>query len=153
MLFPALMLALYALRTFSILDWPLSLQWVLGSMFVFSLIIMRIDRAIENRLTRIIPITLVLVMPYAYGLSIIANTYLDNAEAQIYSVVIADKHQTTGKSPTWKLTLSSWAERNSGDEVRVTPAYWGSVQVGDVVSIELHPGALHMPWYRVVMAK
>ena len=155
MIFPALMLALYALRSHfnSILDWPLSLQWTLGGMLAFSLIIMRIDRAIGDRPARIIPIAFVIAMPYAYGLSTIANSIFDNAAAKNYSVAVTEKHKTTGKNPAWKLTLGSWAGRNGGDEISVTPSYWNVIQAGDVVTIELHPGALHMPWYRVVVPK
>lgn len=153
MIFPALMLAMYALRSYSnsILDWHLSLQWTLVGMLAFCLIILRIDRAIRSRPAKIIPIALVLAMPYAYGLSTTANTIFDHSVAKTYSVVVTDKHQTSGKSSASKLTLGPWAERNGGDEVRVTPSYWNAVHAGDIVTIELHPGALHMPWYRVVV--
>jgi hypothetical protein len=151
MIFPALMLAMYALRSYSILDWTLSLQWALGGMIVLCLIIMKIDRTISSHPVKVIPIALVMAMPYAYGLSTIVNTTFDYSAPASYSALVSEKHRTTGKSPAWKLTLSPWAGRSGGDEVRVSPSYWNSVRAGDVVTIELHQGALHMPWYHVVV--
>lgn len=148
---PSLSLAMYALRSYSIiLDWTLLLQWSLGGAIAFSLVTFWIDPEVRKRPLKILPVILVMGLPYAYGIGAISNAGLDASAPRSYQTQVNEKLRITGKNPEWKLILGPWAGRPAGDEVRVTPSCWNSVYTGDMVTIELHQGALHVAWYRVI---
>ncbi len=86
---------------------------------------------------------------YAYGLTATADTLGDRGAATSYETEVMSKHVSHGRSTTYYLDLAPWGPFTFVHQVRVPSSTYRAVVEGDEVCVQLHPGALHVPWYRV----
>jgi hypothetical protein len=86
---------------------------------------------------------------YAYGLTSAVDTLADRAAATNYETTVLSKHVSRGRSTTYYLDLAPWGPFTFAPQVKVPSSTYRAVAEGDEVCIQLHPGALHLPWYRV----
>jgi hypothetical protein len=87
---------------------------------------------------------------YSAGFGAMADTISDRAPAKTYTADVLHKRISRGRSTSYYLTLSPWGPIASPDEVSVSLKVFHSFNVGDQVCLNLHPGSLHAPWYRLV---
>lgn len=104
----------------------------------------------SRRSFAIVIASLGLSVAYGFGLGFAANRYLDHAPAQTYRAEIASKSTSTGRNgTTYYLHLNPWGPMTDEDKVDVSSSFYRSLNEGDTVCLELHPGALKMGWYTV----
>lgn len=86
---------------------------------------------------------------YSFGLGIVADTLGDHGQAQTFAAQVVGKHVTHGRSTSYSLTLSAWGPFETTNRMGVSSGTYGTVDIGDRVCLSLHPGNLHIPWYRM----
>lgn len=81
-----------------------------------------------------------------------ANGALDRFPPVQISSRVMTKTIVTGKGVSYRLVVSpSWRGRDD-EHLQVTRAIFLSVQVGDTVTIDVHHGAIGIPWFSNVKA-
>ncbi len=93
-----------------------------------------------------------LMISSLYGFGVI--TQLDflpgQAPPQSFTAQVTGQHSSHGRSTTYYLDLDPWGPIESRNSISVPWSVYNSTQPGDWICIELHPGALHVPWYQRV---
>src|SRR5580658_5333865 len=108
----------------------------------------------SGRAFGIVIASLGLSIGYGVGLGFAANRYLDHAPTETYHAEIASKSTSTGRhGTTYYLHLNPWGPMTEEDRVDVSSLIYRSVKEGDVVCLELHPGALKMGWYTLEICR
>lgn len=87
---------------------------------------------------------------YGWGLAATADTVPDRATPETFATTVVDKHETHGRSTSYHLDLAPWGPEQEQNEVTVSHSAYDNASIGDSVCLELHPGVLHVQWYRVV---
>jgi hypothetical protein len=109
----------------------------------------KLDPAVRGKWGRVVGLAL-LCTPYGYGLATELNAVLDHSPPATYSVHVTEKHVSRGRrSNCYKLRLEPWGARLDGKTVFVPRALYRATQVGDIVCLDLKPGALRLAWYVV----
>lgn len=86
---------------------------------------------------------------YSYSLAMVADTLGDRGAVQTYSAQVLGKHMSSGRSTSYNLSLAPWGPKTEPSRVGVSSSTYRAVSPGDEVCLQLHPGNLHAPWYRV----
>jgi hypothetical protein len=92
----------------------------------------------------------IIIMCYSFGTYVISNCLFDNTEPEIFSSEVTDKETSSGKSPTYYLTLKPWGPRTEAKGVTVTKEEYEATEKGDTVNVYLRQGLLGTPWFYVV---
>jgi hypothetical protein len=145
---PSLGLALRAILDFNLLEWKPILFITLLISVIMTAAIFGSDPGIRRRVVGLV-LLFCFCAVYGYGLSVQANSLLDRSPAQIFRTAVVDKHVTEGRSTTYYLHLQPWGPETDVTEVSVSSQLYNSSNRGDTVCIDLHPGALRVPWYLV----
>jgi hypothetical protein len=86
---------------------------------------------------------------YAGGVAGAANALFDRSKATGYTVPVVGGHVSSGRSTTYYLRLAPWGPVTDEKDVSVPSHLYHGMEIGDVVCISLHAGALHAPWFTV----
>lgn len=86
---------------------------------------------------------------YSYALVAVSDTLGDRGETRTYSAQVLGMHESHGRSTSYTLTLAPWGSLQDTSNVGVSSTTYRALTLGDEVCIQLHPGNLHIPWYRV----
>lgn len=86
---------------------------------------------------------------YSYSLAMVADTLGDHGDVQTYSAQVLGKHISSGRSTSFYLQLAPWGPKTEPSQVSVSSSTYRAVTPGDEVCLQLHPGNLHAPWYRL----
>jgi heme-degrading monooxygenase HmoA len=86
---------------------------------------------------------------YSYPLAVTVDTLGDHGATGNYAVQVLGMHVSRGRSTSYYLRLAPWGSVATSDQVSVSAATYNAVQPGDEVCVQVHPGNLHVPWYRV----
>ncbi|HEY6464437.1 MAG TPA: hypothetical protein VIY69_00515 [Candidatus Acidoferrales bacterium] len=84
---------------------------------------------------------------YFYGAVAEANAVFDRSAAQTYEATVLGKAFSGGRGGQYSLELAPWGPQERATSVSVTQGIYHSAQVGQSVCVELHSGALKVPWY------
>ena len=85
---------------------------------------------------------------YSYGSIAEANVLLDRSTPRTFTATVLRKHFSSGRSGTiLYLQLGPWGPRSEGSDVIVTSSLYRVMAPGQIVCVELLPGALKIPWY------
>jgi len=88
---------------------------------------------------------------YGYGLTVAANTLPDRSKAASYIVLVTGKYATSGsRSTTYYLNLEPWGPIQKPNVLTVSRDFYQAAAPGDGVCLDLHAGALRVPWYKLV---
>jgi hypothetical protein len=88
---------------------------------------------------------------YGYGLAVVADTLPDRSKSTSYTVTITGKHATSGsRTTTYYLNLEPWGPIEKPNVVTVSRDFYRDAAPGDGVCLDLHAGALRVPWYKLV---
>jgi hypothetical protein len=147
---PGAVLSIRALYDLSLLHWQKLVAPVLFVTIVLTAFIASADPSIARRRWPLLAIFLLSAF-YGAGATTLANALLDRSEPQIYETKILHKHVSTGRHTSWELELAPWGPQNQSAEVSVPRTLYNSVQPGDIVCIQYHPGTLKIPWYLVAL--
>jgi hypothetical protein len=74
----------------------------------------------------------------------------DTSQPQSFTVQVVGKHLSRGRSTTYYLDLAPWGPVDRTNSISVPSTLYRNTVEGDDVCLDLHAGALHMPWYRRV---
>jgi hypothetical protein len=78
-----------------------------------------------------------------------ADALLDRSSPRGFISRVVRKRVSTGRSTSYRLTISPWGPQSDFTDVRVSARDYNAVQSGDPVCILLFPGALRISWYLV----
>lgn len=148
LLSPGFLLMLRAVTDINVLDWQRQMLWaVLITVALMIAVVWALPAA--RKKPGSIALTVVLLLAYGYGASALWNALLDRSSPTNYSTRVCGKHVTSGRHRTPELQLEAWGPETSISEVAVAWDLFRSTKIGDYVCVQLHPGALGVPWYRV----
>lgn len=85
---------------------------------------------------------------YSYGVMVHADAFFDRKPAQLVAATVKYKTIIHGKSWSYELRLSPVGDE-ADPTVKVSPQLYNATEIGGAVCINLHSGALEIPWYRV----
>jgi hypothetical protein len=139
---------LRALQDVLILDWPRLLLWAAAVALVLMGSVVWAVPSTREKLG-MVTLTLVLILAYGYGVSAIGDAMLDRSNGSSYTTTVDGKHVTSGRHKRPMLRLAPWGPRAAEDDVTVPWDLYYHTNAGDKVCVQLHPGALGVPWYRV----
>jgi hypothetical protein len=113
--------------------------------------------AVADRKTRSQPAILVIcgliAGIYFFGVIGEANALLDHSPASAVRSQIIDKHVSSGKATTYHFRLAPWGPVTEPSDVSVPHDLYDRLQPGNPVCIQLHSGALDMPWFVVLACR
>jgi hypothetical protein len=93
---------------------------------------------------------LIFTISYSFGATVQANALLDKSVPVTYRVVVLRKSVYNDRRVTdWELWLAPWGPREEAKSVSVASSLYRSVAPGQSVCVDLHGGALKIPWYVV----
>jgi hypothetical protein len=93
---------------------------------------------------------LIFTASYFFGATVQANALFDRSVPVIYRVVVLRKHVSSGRyAMYWELWLAPWGPRQEAQSEWVAPSLYRSVAPGQSVCVDLHAGALKIPWCAV----
>jgi len=110
------------------------------------------DAALRKR-AWIALVFLLLFAAWGYGASVEANALLDRGPAQLFETRVLGKTVSRGKTTTYALRLAPWGPRTEADDAEVPRIVFENVREGDAVVVRMKPGALGLPWFRVVLRR
>jgi hypothetical protein len=90
---------------------------------------------------------LVIAFPYAPSTLALANQAFDLAAPTPLRVAVTGKRMSAARGRILYLRVPPWGLRRRANEVEVARELYDAVPVGGWVCLQLHPGALGMPWY------
>lgn len=93
--------------------------------------------------------TLMVAVLYAYGAVTMSDACFDGSTGEHYSAAVLGGHVNHGRSTSYYLRLAPWGPVTGMGDVKVPSRLYHSTAPGDFVCLDLHPGWLHVPWFRV----
>ncbi len=88
-----------------------------------------------------------LLAAYPAGSIAIANSLFDGNESKAYRVEVLQQRQTVGKGATQYFKVPAWGPYEDVNEIRVSRDLYLHTDVGQVICVLRHPGALGLEWY------
>jgi hypothetical protein len=141
-------LMIRAMLDVQVVDWQ-RLAWVTAAGTAACALILVVFVAELRKNAGSLGLTSLLIAPYAFGLSSLANVYFDDSEGESYAVKVADTRISHDKSTHYYLRLEPWGPRTEADEVDVGREFYGQVSRGDTVCVYVHRGAFAIRWFYV----
>jgi hypothetical protein len=87
---------------------------------------------------------------YGYGLVSVLDILPDRSTPEFFATQVQSKHISRGKSTTYYLDLAPWGPIQVSNRLKVPSAIYNGTVEGQQVCLELHTGALLIPWYKRV---
>ena len=148
LLSPGLLLMLRAILDVHMLDWQGPMLWtVLVTIALIAAVVWVLPAA--RKKPGGVALIGVFLLAYGYGASALGNALLDRHPSTSYTAQVTGKHVTGGRNRTPELQLAAWGPKEAGSQVAAPWDVYRSTGIGDTVCVQLHPGALGVPWYRV----
>lgn len=90
---------------------------------------------------------LVFFIPASYGSLVYLNTFFDHTPPQMFETTIYDKRISKRRTTSYFLMVKPWGPVKSAVSLSVKKKKYEAAAIGEVVKMELHSGALGVPWY------
>jgi hypothetical protein len=87
---------------------------------------------------------------YGWGLAATADAVLDKSAPGSYATTVQGMHESHGRSTSYYLELAPWGPIQRLNNVSVSRTTYEGAFIGELVCLELRPGALRVEWYQVV---
>jgi hypothetical protein len=87
---------------------------------------------------------------YGWGLATAADSLSDKSAPASYTTIVTDKYALHHRGTTYHLTLAPWGPMVDSNDLTVSEDTYDSAGIGRHLCLELHPGVLHVQWYRPV---
>jgi hypothetical protein len=101
---------------------------------------------------RRLPVLMLVTLPYAMATITLADQVFDmfgRDTPPAQRLTVLGKRVGSGKGASAHLLVPHWGLRPRANEIDVKRDVFDAVQVGGTVCLQVHPGALGMPWYEV----
>ena len=112
--------------------------------------ICRTAAAGEKNLFAVYTGMLLLAGVYSFTALIFSNCAYDRNQPEVLRVAVDGKHTSSGKTTSYFIKLSPWGRFSNGNNVKVSRSYYRVVNIGDSVTVYLHPGKWGIQWYEVM---
>jgi TPR repeat protein len=103
------------------------------------------DRALMHS-PKVLLSLLPFALAYGVGATVLGNALLDRSPSQAYRVSVLAAHMSRGKHPEPYLTLAPWGPQLTNTDIRVSTLLYELIRPGQFVCVQLHPGAVQVPW-------
>ncbi|SKA30366.1 PH domain-containing protein [Chitinophaga eiseniae] len=148
-IFCAIGLFVVAVPVFSLRQKEL-LQGALIITGVFTLLVIFVNRhwklAFSGKLWSVI-MFVVFFTPASYDSLVYINTYFDDSPPALFETTIYDKRISKRRTTSYYLMVEPWGPVKSAVSIPVKKKKYEATAVGAVIKMELHRGALGVPWY------
>jgi hypothetical protein len=91
--------------------------------------------------------------PLCVAAVLLANGALDHSPVDSHPEVVTQKLVSRGKSNSYYLETPSWRSSGSFEKLQVSYRVYTQFQINDPVIVEVHRGALGIPWFGAVRKK
>ncbi|QJB30505.1 hypothetical protein HF324_03690 [Chitinophaga oryzae] len=126
----------------------------LGVTAVFTLLVVfssrRMKISVGNKIWGIISF-LIFFIPASFGSIVYLNTFFDRSTPQFFETTVSGKRISTGEFTSYYLVVLPWGPEKSGRSISVGKRKYDAAAINDTIRMELHQGALGLPWYRPLM--
>lgn len=95
------------------------------------------------------PLLLFMAFPYAPATIALADQAFDFGAPAPLRIAVTGKRTSAGRGHVHYLRVPPWGLRRRANEIEVKRDLYDSVAAGGAVCLQVHPGALGMPWYEV----
>jgi hypothetical protein len=152
-LMPVLALFFRAFIDYSILStntlWlPLCLSVIVVNALLFFGV-----KEFRNDRKAIVPVSVFIII-FVYGFLIETNCLFDSHPPRIYTTKIVKKRIHYGVAPVWyRMTVSGWDMDKQTTEEHVSRELYTTLEEGNDLCVEVRPGLLGIPWYRLTDCK
>jgi hypothetical protein len=143
---PSLVLLIRAMLDFDLLYFKDCLMHVMAAFVILSLIFALFIKMGKNK-TSNLGIAIFLAAIYSFSGIVIVNCEFDKSVPTEFKAKVLDQHIEIEKTITYYLTLSSWNSKDYGEKESVTYSLYNQVNKGDMVTVYVKQGYLHIPWY------
>jgi hypothetical protein len=114
---------------------------------ILTLVIVIVDKSAREGLWAGI---FVLAAIYFYSVLVEANRYLDSSDPKTFNTEVRKRIYSSGRGGVIRyLRVAPWGQFSAENDVKVPPLVYDSFESGQMVCINLHPGALKIAWYDV----
>lgn len=151
---PAAALMIRALMDFNVFSY--SNFWVPALLiFTFLTFLIFFKSKLEYNFKKVASYMAILVMimfscMYAYGALITTNVIFDNSYPNTYKANVIDKHISSGKTPSYYLTLDSWEPQTEPENVSVSKEVYYANEVGNATTVYFKNGLYDIPYYLII---
>ncbi len=132
---------------------PLERSFYSLSVFILFVICILLVSQVQRRQKRgddvssFFPMTAwVALIPVGIAAVLFVNGGLDRSLVESHRVVVLQKTVRHGKSYSYYLETSSWRANHLSEELQVSSPVFGQFQNNDMAIVEVHRGALGIPW-------
>ena len=132
------------------LNWhPLLIPSIVGGLLMVGVILL-VSQGEKTKLPTLIGVLLFPMTVYAGGTLFLANGLLDHKPPSSYTLIVMNKHYTTGKGAADYLDVMSSDDRYDGNTtIKVDSSLYSTTDINGTVCAQIHPGALGMKWETV----
>jgi hypothetical protein len=145
---PGMVVAVRMLLDLHLLEIGVWAVWTGAGALLLGAAVALADRLAPRR-SAIFFIYLLIGLYVAGGAAAYLNAALDVAPPQRYAARVLEKNTYYSKGTKYRLVLSPWGPRKSGEHMDVPREIYERVQPGGDVEVALHRGWLGIPWYTV----
>jgi hypothetical protein len=102
-------------------------------------------------LLSLLPITRWMVFaPLFVAAILFVNGATDHLPLEHHEQIVTSKSVTHAKGTNYYVEFTSWRQNRSSEKVEIQPQLYNQLRVNDRIIVEVHPGALHIPWMRTI---
>jgi hypothetical protein len=124
--------------------------WIALVLFLPSVFLSRFIQSKQKRgddVSAFFPMTTWLAFaPLCVAAVLLANGALDHSPVEWHPEVVTQKLVSRGKSNSYFLETPSWRSSGSFEKLQVSYRVYTQFQINDPVIVEVHRGALGIPW-------
>jgi len=143
LLFPGCAMSFRVVCDLTTVDW----EWALAGAVACGLVLVAAICAGDWPARRRSLLDLVFALIFSAGGCLFAgNALLDRSEPEVFETVVREKFVSTN-GRRHELVLAPFGPVVAPTSPGVSPAVHGAVAVGDVVCVDLYPGALGLRWF------
>ena len=148
--FPMIGLLIRSLLDVSLLSWAPLIKYILFLAVVLYALALTTTKMHRNKKKFAQSLVFLLfIAAYSYGLVAEVNSLEDKGPSKVFTATVTGKHESSGKTTTYYLSLSPWGPRKKEDDVNVARSFYERSQVGETVHVYLKNGALGGQWFFV----
>lgn len=87
---------------------------------------------------------------YGWGLVAVADCVPDKSAPTYHTTTVTAKYESYHRGTHFHFVLAPWGPIEAPKDLTVPNATYDGTLIGGQVCLELHPGVLNLPWYRLV---
>ena len=94
--------------------------------------------------------TAIIAGTYGWGLAGSVDYVRDKSAPANYTTLVTDKYESYHRGTSYHLVFAPWGPMQAPTSLTVSSDTYSQMEIGGQACLELHPGVLHVQWYRMV---